>query len=361
MKYIFYALCTFLCIACVQKESIDIDLSKEINTPEHYVVAKTERPLIIDGKGLEREWQNAPFSKYFVDIEGVKTPKYNTQVKMLWDEHYLYVFANLEEPNIWGDLYQRDTVIYYNNDFEIFIDPSGDTYNYGEIEVNALNTVWDLMLDKPYRTQGKADDNWNLDSLKTAVDIKGTLNNPNDTDTSWSVEMAIPLVQIMQLKNSKEKRPVAGEQWRVNFSRVNWDHDILNGLYDRKKKNGKYLPEYNWVWSNQGVIAMHEPEKWGFIQFSDKATAAQNEFIPEKDLKYKLVAYALFRHARYGSLKHLFTEKEGYTQRINAVLSRNEAVSATFAKTKTGFVITFLHPKSKSLYKIDQSGWVDIS
>ena len=46
---------------------------------------------------------------------------------------------------------QHDAVIFHNNDFEVFIDPDGDTHNYYELEINALNTVWDLFITKPYR------------------------------------------------------------------------------------------------------------------------------------------------------------------------------------------------------------------
>lgn len=70
---------------------------------------------------------------------------------MLWDEDYFYVAADLEEPHIWANLKQRDTVIFYDNDFEAFIDPQGDNHRYYEYEMNALNTIWDLLLAKPNR------------------------------------------------------------------------------------------------------------------------------------------------------------------------------------------------------------------
>ena len=34
---------------------------------------------------------------------------------------------------------------------QIFLDPDGDNHNYYEIEINALGTVWDLFLARPYR------------------------------------------------------------------------------------------------------------------------------------------------------------------------------------------------------------------
>lgn len=57
--------------------------------------------------------------------------------------------------------------------------------------------------------------------------------------------------------------------WRINFSRVEWDTDIVNGKYVKRtdKATGKPLPEHNWVWSPQGIINMHAPEKWGYLFF----------------------------------------------------------------------------------------------
>jgi hypothetical protein len=45
---------------------------------------------------------------------------------------------------VWGMLVERDAVIFSDNDFEIFIDPDGDTHQCYELEVKALRTLWDL-------------------------------------------------------------------------------------------------------------------------------------------------------------------------------------------------------------------------
>ena len=65
---------------------------------------------------------------------------------MVWDDKYLYFAAEIEEPHVWGTLTQHDSVIFRDNDFEVFIDPNGDTHEYYEFEMNALNTGWDLFL-----------------------------------------------------------------------------------------------------------------------------------------------------------------------------------------------------------------------
>ncbi|NNL15658.1 MAG: carbohydrate-binding family 9-like protein, partial [Flavobacteriaceae bacterium] len=273
MKYIFALLMTFACFSCKNNNALSVDVSKDIVIPKTYIVTKTIDSIMIDGRAEELSWEYSKFTDDFIDIEGVKTPKFQTKVKLLWDDNYLYIFSEMEEPHIWGNLKKRDTIIFYNNDFEVFIDPSGQAQRYGEIEINALNTVWDLHLNKPYRVGGNADFNWNLIDLKSAVKIYGTLNNPNDIDSLWTVEMAVPLKPIIELKNHPKTYPKEGEQWRINFSRVEWNHDIINGTYYRKKENGSYLKEYNWVWSSQKVINMHEPEKWGFIQFSEASSS----------------------------------------------------------------------------------------
>ena len=161
---------------------------------QHYICYQTAEPLEIDGHLSELAWQAAGWSGDFVDIEGglKPAPRWRTRVKMLWDATYLYIGAVLEEPDVWATLTERDAVIYKDNDFEVFLDPDGDTYNYYELEINALGTVWDLFLNKPYREGGKAQSGWDIEGLKVAVTVRGTVNDPTNRDESWTVELALP-------------------------------------------------------------------------------------------------------------------------------------------------------------------------
>lgn len=339
-----------------KSEVIHLFVDKDIVTPKHYIVPKTTETILIDGKADETSWNSTSFTDKFIDIEGIKTPKYDTYLKMLWDSTYLYVYVEMKEPHIWGNLKKRDTIIYYNNDFEVFLDPSGTGYGYGEIELNALNTVWDLYLDKPYRVGGKANFEWNLNDFRSAVQIHGTLNNPSDIDSLWTVEMAIPLQPFVRLKNRPKTYPKEGEQWRINFSRVQWDHDIVNDTYDRKKENDKYLREYNWVWSNQKVINMHEPEKWGFLQFTESTTSKGGIFREDEDLIIKQTAFALFRQTRYGDVNYLLEEEQGSIKSILVTYAEGKTLNAVFHKTLFGFEYQFKSPISNTTYIINQEG-----
>jgi len=347
-------------LSCQNKKTEEtsqlVDVSNSIVIPKHYIVSKTSEPIQIDGEANESSWQTALFTDSFIDIEGIKTPKYDTKVKMLWDASYLYVYAQIEEPHIWGNLKQRDTVIFYNNDFEIFIDPSGTATNYIEIEINALGTVWDLALDKPYRVGGKANDNWNIKGLKSAIKINGTLNQSNDTDTGWSVEFAIPLQKIADQKHLNKNIPIDGEQWRINFSRVEWEHDLIDGKYQRKKVDDKYLSEYNWVWSPQKVINMHEPEKWAYLQFTKQKNTDSISFNADKDILVKQIAYALFRAIRFGQLNDLLKQPTGYTQVLKAKFADNKVIKSIYQKTKTGFTVEIHNTDTKNTFIINEEG-----
>lgn len=239
--------------------------------PRGYVCARATGELRIDGRIEESDWAAAPWTGPFLDISGpqLPAPRFATRAKMLWDDHCFYVCAEMEEPDLWATLTDRDAVIYRDNDFEVFIDPDGDTHAYYELELNALNTVWDLLLLRPYRDGGPAVNAWDIAGLRTAVHLEGTLNQPGDTDRGWSVEIAFPWAVLRECAG-RESPPREGDRWRVNFSRVEWRTRIVEGRYEklRDPATGRDLPEDNWVWSPQGLIAMHYPEMWGFVEFT---------------------------------------------------------------------------------------------
>lgn len=304
--------------------SVQIAVGLSQDVPRTYVANKAIGDFVIDGKADEISWQKAIWSDLYVDIEGEKRPSYDTRMKMTWDEKNLYVYAQLSEPHIWGTLKQKDTIIFYNNDFEIFIDPDGDTHNYYELEMNALNTVWDLFLSKPYRNHGKILGGWDFKGLRSAVHIEGTINDASDTDKGWSVEVAIPW--SFRTDPGGVAEVPKNEYWRMNFSRVNWDFDLVSATYQRKKDAAKqkFLPEYNWVWSPQGVINMHEPEHWGYVYFSTEEVGSTTKFEIPKDEHIKWYLYALYREYSKLQDEKIVGEKKILGQVVLSKLSKYE-------------------------------------
>lgn len=270
--------------------------------PKHYICCKTDVSIDVNGRIEEPAWRAAPWTDEFVDIEGDRgpSPRFSTRVKMLWDDEYFYVAAEMEEPDVWARLTERDAVIFHDNDFEVFIDPDGDTHEYYELEINALGTEWDLLLTKPYRDDGTAIDSWDIQGLRTGIWIEGTLNDPGDTDAGWSVELAIPWAVLEECAH-KPAPPEDGDQWRVNFSRVEWKTEVVDDGYVKllNPESGRPLLEDNWVWSPQGLINMHYPEKWGFVQFSGLAPGAgETAYVPDPANAAKFALLELYYKER---------------------------------------------------------------
>ena len=232
--------------------------------PATYYAARAASPPKIDGQLDDPAWKTADLPGFFRDIEGSvrPDPKYRTTVMMLWDDTYFYIGAELEEPHLWATLTEHDAVIFRDNDFEVFIDPNGDNHEYGELEINALGTTWDLFLPKPYRDDGKAVNGWEIAGMKTAVHLDGTLNNPADIDRGWTVELALPWKALGEIARMPSP-PRNGNRWRVNFSRVQWQLRVVDGKYVKVPDT----KENNWVWSPQGAVDMHRPERWGYVEF----------------------------------------------------------------------------------------------
>ncbi len=236
-------------------------------TPRHYICPRCDRPPRLDGRLEDPCWRLAAWTDDFVDIEGSAKPKprFRTRAKMCWDDAHLFIAAELEEPQVWATLTEHDSVIFHDHDFEVFLDPDNDGQLYTELEMNALNTTWDLLLVRPYRAGGPPLDGWELHGLRTAVHVNGRLNDPQVTDLGWSVEIAIPWAALRQTCTCPCP-PNDGDIWRINFSRVEWHVETREGKIFKTPG----LPEDNWVWSPQGVVDMHRPERWGGLQFTTR-------------------------------------------------------------------------------------------
>ena len=264
-------------------------------------------PFAVDppamGGSLERgAWAAAPWTEDFVDIEGDRRPRpaYRTRAKMLWDERFLYVGAQLEEPHVWSSLREHDQIVFQDNDFEAFIDPDGDGREYYEIEINARGTVFDLFLHRSYRDGAPAIHEWDVGgAFARSIAFDGTPDDSRDVDGGWTVMLAIPWDAFVPPRDPRidalpaDQRdfgdrarggaaPRAGDTWRINFSRVQWrhNHERLDASGARilpaaagdgtpyAKRAG--LPEDNWVWTPQWAVDMHLPQHWGRVTFEGR-------------------------------------------------------------------------------------------
>ena len=87
--------------------------------PKQYTCPRASTPPRIDGRVDDAAWAQTRWTDWFVDIQGPAQPKprFRTRAKMLWDDDYFYVAAELEEPHVWATLTEHDAVIFRDNVF----------------------------------------------------------------------------------------------------------------------------------------------------------------------------------------------------------------------------------------------------
>lgn len=323
--------------------------------PKVYSAKKIDSKIEVDGK-MESIWDAASWSTQFIDIEGTQKPQptFYTQFKMLWDNENLYIYAKLQEPHVWGTLENHDAIIYHDNDFEVFLKPNFASPIYYEIEVNALNTIMDLMMLKPYRFGGQALMHWDVKNLKSAVHVEGTLNNTVDVDKYWTVEMAIPFRSLQKFGSASSPKP--NSFWRMNFSRVQWQHEVKDGVYSRKKSNGKHMQEDNWVWSPIGLVNMHFPERWGFLHFTNDVEF--NVLPPFYEIEKTAWNVYYLQQLYFNKNQHYtfdLTELEGFPALLEKDLKKYD-VQFTLTSDKNFYHLKLKEKYSKYYFTIDSHG-----
>ena len=107
----------------------------------HYTALRTTAPITLDGRLEEADWKAAERSPRFADLVRGRPGIHDTRAAVLWDDEHLYVGYWIEEPFVEATLTERDSLIYTNNDVELFI-AGRDAYY--EFEINAFNTIYEV-------------------------------------------------------------------------------------------------------------------------------------------------------------------------------------------------------------------------
>ena len=106
-----------------------------------YLCLRAPSPIAVDGDLTKDPWRRAPKSPRFGDMVTGDPGFFDTRAAALWDEQNLYVAFWIEEPFVEAALTERDSLIFNENDVELFIN-GGDCYY--EFEINALGTVYEV-------------------------------------------------------------------------------------------------------------------------------------------------------------------------------------------------------------------------
>ena len=107
----------------------------------HYDCRRVGELFPIDGNLEKPVWKGAEKTRRFVDMVTGEPAPLNTQAAALWDERARYVAYWIDEPEVRASFTERDSLIWFDNDVELFFD--GEDCYY-EFEINAFNTVYEV-------------------------------------------------------------------------------------------------------------------------------------------------------------------------------------------------------------------------
>ena len=261
--------------------------------PARYTCYRATGSVAIDGRIDTPVWQSAPASTPFVDIVTGEPAWFDTRVRLLWDDSFLYFAFTAEETNVWSTLTRRDSKIYEENDLEIFI-AGRDAYY--EFEINAAGVIYEVFwiwkdvhqLGGPYWNRPEFDIasqrllmldgvgghvhprgwrygflDWDLPGLRHAVHIDGTLKRSYDRsrsqpDGGWSAAIAVPWQGLSLVAGGRPIPPQEGDVWRIDCSR-----------FQKIGPHGEILdPCAGWTWNRHGHYDSHIPEAFPYITFT---------------------------------------------------------------------------------------------
>jgi hypothetical protein len=271
MYHVPFLTCTFL-NGGIMKEIIPIVLfglvfacaitvKADDSTPKHYTCYQAKEPVIINAILNKPVWKKIPpMDNWLITADPKKLYKpatLPTTAWMCWDQDNLYIAFECIDKDIVGSRAKKDTDVWEDDAFEIFIDPNGDGKNYVEIEVNPLNTTLDLLIAYPRLKPWTEDAKFNIMGLRTAVRTYGTLNYKYDEDEKWVGEILIPWQSLSDAINSEKHSlpPNDGDTWRIN-------------LYRSEHGSKKGVPQEWHSWSP--IPTNHMPSQFGYVTFSKK-------------------------------------------------------------------------------------------
>lgn len=220
-------------------------VARAAEVPE-YRIMRTAGKIVLDGRLDDPDWAAARPVGAFVFPWWTAGDREETEVKMLWDDTFLYLAFSCRDTHIWADHYDTNSATCLDDCVEIFWNPNSKTENgYNMFEMNCIGNALAVCNDlkKPIL------ENKILPPHITQR-IEGTLNDDTDADTGWSLEVAIRFADYPGLFDGKS--PKGGDLWRVGLNRC----------------GGKTNEQYSqWSPSQTPKPNFHSPKDFGKVVF----------------------------------------------------------------------------------------------
>ncbi len=225
---------------------------KTLPAPKRTIVPKLSGPIVIDGDLNEPVWSKAAVLKPFVHSDDASPEREKTEVRLWYDDKALYLGWICTDSDIQATFTARDSKFWEEEVVEFFITPK-DLSRYFELQWNPLGGVFDAIIDNTLDEKGvsknfKGDWSFTANGMKSAVKVKGTVQNSKDKDEYWRVEVMIPFADLGQAA------PKPKDVWRANFYRFN-------------RTTGQEAELLSW--SPTMLPGFHQPARFGYLEFGE--------------------------------------------------------------------------------------------
>lgn len=187
---------------------------------ERWECRRAAGPITIDGRADEPDWQQAlliaPFRQPWA-ARPAPAARTSTAARLLWDDRFLYFFAEMEDHDLFADILEPDGRTWLNDVFELFFWPDAQREPYYEFQASAAGTKLDIYFARPGIPFDEARRDGTF-AWETAVVRRGTLDRREDRDEGWSVEGRIPWSDFARTGG----RPAEGDVWRFALCRYDY-------------------------------------------------------------------------------------------------------------------------------------------
>jgi hypothetical protein len=225
-------------------------LAAPAQTLPTYTIYRTYSPITIDGKMTDRAWRNAPVATEFHFNWWTAGEKEPTDVRMLWDDQYLYVAYYCHDKHIYADVTEHQGPVSKDDAIEFYASPNPNKLDFDGFEINALGTWLAFRI-----ISGKEELRWEPQGLQIRTSFSGQqLKEYSPNDDHWTLELAIPWGAFSNL--AAHTPPRDGDRWRVNLNRI-----------DRTDDEHQYS---TWSPVNTPKPRFAVPEDFGYVQFANR-------------------------------------------------------------------------------------------
>ena len=220
--------------------------------PKRVKIPRLAGTVKLDGLLDEPVWKKAAVLEPFYANDGSGPERERTTVRLWYDDQALYLGWTCKDVDIQATLTNRDSKFWEEEVVEFFVTPK-ELGRYFELQWNPLGGVFDAIITNTLNAQGVSQDfqgDWSYTAkgMRSAVHVRGTVNQSNDKDDFWQVEVVLPFADLGR------RTPQPGETWRGNFYRFN---------------RTKGLPVEQLSWSPTRLPGFHQPARFGYLEFGN--------------------------------------------------------------------------------------------